>query len=94
MNAFDRPVPTLAQVQQMMADAVNTDPARLFRPGTRSYARYVEGRELGPCHLRGGEADGTCAICARPVCGDDARSKDYDLFCRGCAPSSATATEG
>lgn len=54
----------------------------------------LEGRELGPCHLCGGEADGECVICDRPVCGEDAAHQDHGRFCRECAPSPATATEG
>jgi hypothetical protein len=47
--------------------------------------------ELGPCHICGGEADGACAICDRPVCDDDARHQDHDRFCRSCAPHPGSA---
>jgi hypothetical protein len=47
---------------------------------------FEQADELGPCHICGGDADGTCTICDRPVCDDDASMKDYDRFCRSCAP--------
>jgi hypothetical protein len=85
-DPFTRKVPTLAEQTALTAQAVDTDPRLLYRPRTRSYALYVEGRELGPCHICGGEADGECVICDRPVCDEDARMKDHDRYCTGCAP--------
>ncbi len=34
------------------------------------------------CHVCGGEADGACVICDRPVCDNHAGSRDYDRWCR------------
>jgi hypothetical protein len=46
------------------------------------FGRYVAAQ----CHICSGQADGTCAICDRPVCDEDARHQDHDRFCRSCAP--------
>lgn len=48
--------------------------------------RVMAMTDLGPCHICGGEADGECAICDRPVCDEDAGMKDFDRYCRSCAP--------
>jgi hypothetical protein len=34
------------------------------------------------CHVCGGEADGACVICDRPVCDNHAGSRAYDRWCR------------
>lgn len=38
------------------------------------------------CHICDGEADGSCAICDKPVCDDDARMSDGGRYCVSCAP--------
>jgi hypothetical protein len=85
-NAFDRPVPTLKQQQQYLIDAVNSEPAQLFPSGPDDMDGGVD-----LCHICADEADGTCTICDRPVCDEDARMKDYDRFCTVCAPMPAGA---